>query len=99
MRGHNELVKQGNLEYIENLKSKLIKIPLENESYKGNSSDFEELCLQQFLSYRLLDKSFSEEILKSIKDGKKLNIILPYKWRIFLDKEGFKVNTFQNKLS
>ena len=99
MRGHNELVKQGNLEYIENLKSKLIKIPLENESYKGNNSDFEELCLQQFLSYRLLDKSFSEEILKSIKDGKKLNIILPYKWRIFLDKEGFKVNTFQNKLN
>ena len=37
MRGHNELVKQGNLEYIENLKSKLIKISLENESYKGNN--------------------------------------------------------------
>ena len=99
MRGFKQLVKQGNLEYVENLKSKLIKISLGNDSYKENNSDFEELCLQQFLSYRLLDKSFSEEILKSIKDGKKLNIILPFKWRIFLDKEGFKVNTFQNKLN
>ena len=99
MRGHNELVKQGNLEYVENLKSKLIKISLGNDSYKENNNDYEELCLQQFLTYRLLDKSFSEEILKSIKDGKKLNITLPYKWREFLDKDGFKVNTFQNKLN
>ena len=99
MRGFNQLVKQEKLEYVENLKSKLIKISLKNDSYKGNNNDFEELCLQQFLTYRLLDKKFSEEILKSIKDGKKLNIILPHKWRIFLDKEGFKVNTFQNKLN
>ena len=91
MRGFNQLVKQGNLEYIENLKSKLIKISLENESYKGNNSDFEELCLQQFLSYRLLDKSFSEEILKSIKDGKKLNILYHTNGG-FLDKDGFKIH-------
>ena len=99
MRGFNLLIKQGNLEYVENLKSKLIKISLGNDSYKENNNDFEELCLQQFLTYRLLDKSFSEEILKSIKDGKKLNITLPYKWREFLEKDGFKVNTFQNKLN
>ena len=74
----------------ENLKSKLIKISLGNDSYKENNNDFEELCLQQFLTYRLLDKSFSEEILKSIKDGKNLNITLPYKWREFLEKTDLK---------
>ncbi|RPG56609.1 MAG: polysaccharide biosynthesis PFTS motif protein [Flavobacteriales bacterium TMED96] len=99
MRGYIHLDKNNNTEYIDCLKRRLSETTIENKKFNSASKNPEEICLQQFLVYRLLDKNFNIEILKSLKKKSALNLNLPLSWRLLLEDEGFKVNTSKNKLN
>ena len=99
MRGYIYLDKNQKTEYIDCVKRKLSMTTIENKKFDSFSENPEEICLQQFLIYRLLDNNFNVEILKSLKRKSKLNLSMPYSWRLLLENEGFKANTLNNKFN
>mgnify|MGYP006096438499 CR=1 FL=1 len=99
IRGYNKLLKEGNPEYIDQLKKKLSHTTLDNKKFDIFSLNPEEVCLQQFLIYRTLNTSFNTEILKSLNKETTLNLTIPYSWRLLLEEEGFKANTLKNHLN
>ena len=99
MRGYIHLDKNEKTEYVDCVKRKLSMTTIENKKFDSFSENSEEICLQQFLIYRLLDINFNIEVLKSIKGKSKLNLTLPHSWRLLLEIEGFKANTLNNKFN
>ena len=62
MRGYIYLDKNQKTEYIDCVKRKLSMTTIENKKFDSFSENPEEICLQQFLIYRLLDNNFNVEI-------------------------------------
>lgn len=105
MRGYRILKESGQLDLLIRIKDEITNTSL-NEVKNGSSRIFfgagiknSENILKQFLILRFADLAFNRTILIAIgKGSKKLNIPVPYEWRLVLEKYGFQADTFWNKV-
>lgn len=99
MRGYELLRKNKNLRLIQDLKCDLVQEYLKESKTKLEFDSKENICLTQFLGYRiLLNLEFNKSILKAVSSQyNEIKFPLPKIWRIFLEKRGFKANTLSNK--
>lgn len=105
MRGYRILKESGQLDLLIRIKDEITNTPLKQVK-NGSSRIFfgagiknSENILKQFLILRFADLAFNRTILIAIgKGSKKLNIPVPYEWRLVLEKYGFQADTFWNKV-
>ncbi|MDB9823856.1 polysaccharide biosynthesis PFTS motif protein [Flavobacteriaceae bacterium] len=99
MRGYIHLKKNDNLEFIACVKNTMANSPISNTDLSELSSDPESICLHQFLVYRLLNNEFNMALQTALMHPhKEIYYPLPSKWRLILEKEGIKANTFYNRV-
>ena len=98
--GYNKLLKENKLDYLIKLSNRLAKQPLlvKHNAFKTEKKNLEK-CVIQFLIQRVLYISFNERILEALgKKNRQLKIALPKQWLKYLEEEGFKADTFSNKI-
>lgn len=98
--GYNKLLKENKLDYLIKLSNRLAKQTLivKHNAFKTEKKNLEK-CVIQFLIQRVLYISFNERILEALgKKNRKLKIALPKQWLKYLEEEGFKADTFSNKI-
>ena len=107
LRGYNYLKSKGKLDYLNKLKLEIVsqKIFTNKNTFPFFSYFFNtslqtfEISLKQYLYIRLLNLDFNKEILISIgKNKSKIYYPLPKKWRLVLEKNGFKADFLINKI-
>lgn len=98
--GYNKLLKENKLDYLIKLSNRLAKQTLfvKHNAFKTEKNNLEK-CVIQFLIQRVLYISFNERILEALgKKNRQLKIALPKQWLKYLEEEGFKADTFSNKI-
>lgn len=105
MRGYRILRESGQLDLLLRIKEDITNTPLtrinerSSRIYFGAGLTNAEKVLKQFLILRFVNLAFNRTILIAIGKGQtKLNIPLPYEWRLVLEKYGFQADTFWNKI-
>ena len=98
--GYNKLFNGNNLDYLLKLSNRLAN---KNINVKSNAFNIDKIhlekCLIQFLIQRFLYIGFNKKILEALgRKNKKLKIGLPKQWLKHLEEEGFKADTFSNKI-
>ncbi len=106
MRGYYILSQSSKLPLINEIREKLAETQV---SIFSNSilikkgliaKSILEQNFQQYLVLNILTVSFNEKLLAVFSNkNKKISHPLPYEWRIELEKFGFVVNTFSNKIN
>ena len=97
MRSYNLLSKKDSLNYITILRDLLANHPVNAKDIESIFNSKNDICLHQFLVYRLINFNFNKSLLIAISDPKKKLIYpLPKAWRKILKKEGFHTLHFQN---
>ena len=98
--GYNKLLKENKLDYLIKLSNRLAKQTLivNRNAFNTEKKNFEK-CVIQFLIQSVLYISFNERILEALgKKNRQLKIALPKQWLKYLEEEGFKADTFSNKI-
>ena len=98
--GYNKLLKENNLDYLLKLSNRLAhqQVNVKNNAFNLDKKVLEK-CVTQFLIQRTLFTGFNQRILEALgRKNNELKIALPKQWLIYLEKEGFKSNTFSNKI-
>ena len=98
MRGYNFLNKSQKLSYLTQLKDLLVLTSSSGIQLQNLFKSPEKICLHQLLVSNLFNIEFNKSILRAlVHPKKKLHHALPKQWRDVLEKEGFIVNTFENR--
>ena len=98
--GYNKLLKENNLDYLLKLSNRLAhkQVNIENNAFNVDKQDLKK-CVTQFLIQRTLHVGFNQRILEALgRKNNELKIALPKHWLKYLEEEGFKANTFSNKI-
>ena len=98
--GYDKLLKENDLDYLLKLSSRLAhqQVNVKYNPFKVDKKNLEK-CVTQFLIQRTLQIGFNQRILAGLgRKNNELKIALPKKWLIYLEEEGFKANTFSNKI-
>jgi polysaccharide biosynthesis PFTS motif protein len=105
MRGYRILKDSGKLDLLIKIKEDLTNLALHgiyNHSsslFFGSGLPLAEKIVKQFVVLRFADLKLNDAILIAIGKGEsKINLPLPFEWRIGLEKYGFKANTTWNKI-
>lgn len=100
LKGRNHLIKDKGLDYLMLLSNKLVKIELEQDfkSYYLTHKQINE-CRRQFIIERIISSDFNEKLIYSfLNKKKKIRFGAPKQILLELEREGFRANTFCNKL-
>jgi polysaccharide biosynthesis PFTS motif protein len=105
MRGYRILRSSNRLDLHVNLKEEITNLVLlTSPSYSkhyffGAAHTIAELSIKQFLLQRLMGMDFNKELLRALtRPDLEIHHPLPPEWRIVVEKYGFKVNTFSNRI-
>lgn len=98
--GYEKLYEANNLDYLITLSNLLTKKKFKSKyNFFNLKGEIVELCVMQFLIQHRIDKNLNLQILDAIGNKNRLNLGLPNKWLNELEKEGFKSDTFKNKIN
>ena len=98
--GYDKLLNKNNLDYLLKLSNRLAhqRVKVKKNAFNVDKKDLEK-CVTQFLIQKTLHIGFNQRILEALgRKDNKLKIALPKQWLIYLEEEGFKANTFSNKI-
>lgn len=98
--GYDKLVNENNLDYLLKLSNRLAhqQVNVKYNSFMVNKKNLEK-CVTQFLIQRTLYIGFNQRILEALgRKNRQLKIALPKQWLKYLEEEGFKADTFSNKI-
>jgi polysaccharide biosynthesis PFTS motif protein len=105
MRGYRILRSSSRLDLHVNLKEEITNLVLltspnyPKHFFFGAAHTVAELSIKQFLLQRLMGIDFNKELLRALtRPDLEFHHPLPPEWRTVVEKYGFKVNTFSNRI-
>lgn len=99
LKGYDLLNKSDRLNLINQIKTEFSKTPINNKDIHTVLNEPSDICLHQFLFYRLVNQDFNQEILSYFgSKTKKLTYPLPQIWIKILKNNDIEVNEFRSSL-
>lgn len=97
--GYENLKNEDKLNFINDIKTQFSKAPLHKKNLNDTLDLPSDLCLQQFLFYRLINLDFNERLIKYFSGpNTKLKYPLPLPWIKILIENGIKVDLNTSRL-